>query len=118
MVAHAVVVGAKTARTGSRRTGRRVGRDALEVLDALPAEQADPRVADALALLALIAGQDVDLVDEGSDPPAWRIAQRVAPDRVISAVDPEATRPSRGARTGSRPTSRLSRTPGSSPTAR
>jgi hypothetical protein len=65
-------------------------RDALAVLDALPAEQADPKAADALALLALIAGQDVELVDEGSDPPRWRIAQRVAPDRVISVVDPEA----------------------------
>jgi DDE family transposase/transposase-like protein DUF772 len=65
-------------------------RDALAVLDALPAEQADPKAADVLALLALIAGQDVELVDEGSDPPRWRIAQRVAPDRVISVVDPEA----------------------------
>lgn len=65
-------------------------RDALAVLDALPAEQPDPKAADALALLALIAGQDVELVDEGSDPPRWRIAQRVAPDRVISVVDPEA----------------------------
>jgi IS5 family transposase len=46
--------------------------------------------AGALALLALIAGQDVELVDEGSDPPRWRIAQRVAPDRVISVVDPDA----------------------------
>jgi hypothetical protein len=65
-------------------------RDALAVLDALEAEQPDPKAADALALLALIAGQDVELVDEGSDPPRWRIAQRVAPDRVISTVDPEA----------------------------
>jgi len=65
-------------------------RDALAVLDALPAEQDDPKAADALALLALIAGQDVELVDEGCDPPRWRIAQRVAPDRVISVVDPEA----------------------------
>jgi hypothetical protein len=65
-------------------------RDALVVLDTLEAEQPDPKAADALALLALIAGQDVELVDEGSDPPRWRIAQRVAPDRVISVVDPEA----------------------------
>jgi hypothetical protein len=63
--------------------------DALAVLAALP-EQGDPKAVDALALLALIAGQDVELVDEGSDPPRWRIAQRVAPDRVISVVDPEA----------------------------
>jgi IS5 family transposase len=65
-------------------------RDALAVLAALPADQPDAKAADALALLALIAGQDVELVDEGSDPPRWRIAQRVAPDRVISVVDPEA----------------------------
>jgi hypothetical protein len=65
-------------------------RDALAVLDAVPGEQSDPKAADALALLALIAGQDVELVDEGADPPRWRIAQRVAPDRVISVVDPEA----------------------------
>jgi hypothetical protein len=65
-------------------------RDALAVLEALDAEQPDPKAADALALLALIAGQDVELVDEGSDPPRWRIAQRVTPDRVISVVDPEA----------------------------
>ena len=65
-------------------------RDALAVLAALPGEQPDPKATDALALLALIAGQDVELVDEGSDPPRWRIAQRVAPDRVISVVDPEA----------------------------
>ena len=65
-------------------------RDAFAVLEAFDADQPDPKAADALALLALIAGQDVELVDEGSDPPRWRIAQRVAPDRVISVVDPEA----------------------------
>jgi len=88
-------------------------RDALAVLAALP-EQPDPKAGDALALLALIAGQDVELVDEGSDPPRWRIAQRVAPDRVISVVDPKhgtRTRPCTAARTGSKPTSRSSRTP-------
>jgi len=63
-------------------------RDALAVLAAV-GEHDDPKGADALALLALIAGQDVELVDEGSEPPRWRIAQRVAPDRVISVVDPE-----------------------------
>jgi hypothetical protein len=41
--------------------------------------------------LALIAGQDVEPV-EGSDGTdgRWRIAQNVAPDRVISTVDPDA----------------------------
>jgi IS5 family transposase len=44
-----------------------------------------------VALLALIAGQDVepDTDSDGTDG-RWRIAQRVAPDRVISTVDPEA----------------------------
>ena len=45
----------------------------------------------ALALLALVAGQDVEPA-EGSDGTdgRWRIAQRVAEDRVVSTVDPDA----------------------------
>jgi len=43
--------------------------------------------ADAVALLALVAGQDVE---PGDGPGKWRIARRTAPDRVISTVDPEA----------------------------
>jgi hypothetical protein len=44
----------------------------------------------AVALLALVAGQDVEPA-EGSDGTdgRWRIANRVAPDRVISTVDPQ-----------------------------
>jgi IS5 family transposase len=42
--------------------------------------------ADALALLALVAGQDVE---PGDGPGRWRIAPRTAPDRVISTIDPE-----------------------------
>ncbi len=42
--------------------------------------------ADAVALLALIAGQDVE---PGDGPGRWRIAQRTAPDRIVSTVDPE-----------------------------
>jgi IS5 family transposase len=41
---------------------------------------------DAVAMLALVAGQDVE---PGDGPGRWRIAQRTAPDRVISTVDPE-----------------------------
>ncbi len=50
----------------------------------------DP-VAAALAMLALVAGQDVEPA-EGSDGTdgRWRIARKVAPDRVISQVDPQA----------------------------
>jgi hypothetical protein len=42
-------------------------------------------------LLALVAGQDVEPADgsDGTDG-RWRIARRVAPDRVISTVDTEA----------------------------
>jgi IS5 family transposase len=58
-------------------------RDALALLEACrPTEDA----AQALGLLALVAGQDVEQDERGK----WRIAQRVAPDRVISTVDPEA----------------------------
>ena len=58
--------------------------DARAVLDAC-AEVEDPAGASALGLLALVAGQDVEL-DEGH----WRIVRGVAKDRVISVVDPEA----------------------------
>jgi len=65
--------------------------DALAVLDTvadagldagLDAEQAE-----AVALLALVAGQDVE---PGERPGSWRIARKVAKDRVISTVDPQA----------------------------
>ena len=42
---------------------------------------------DAVGLLALVAGQDVE---PGETEGTWRIAQKVAPDRVISTVDPDA----------------------------
>lgn len=64
--------------------------DAHRLLGHLPETELDAKAADAVALLALIAGQDVEPVEgsDGSDG-RWRIAQRVAPDRVISAVDTE-----------------------------
>ena len=68
--------------------------DALTVLAALTGEDAperDTAAADALGLLALVAGQDVEPA-EGSDGTdgRWRIARKVAPDRVISTVDTQA----------------------------
>jgi hypothetical protein len=68
--------------------------DALAVLAELagPASpQRDPAAADALGLLALVAGQDVEPAQDsdGTDG-RWRIARKVAPDRVISTVDREA----------------------------
>ena len=51
----------------------------------------DEPAASAVALLALVAGQDVEPA-EGSDgrDGRWRIARKVAEDRVISTVDPQA----------------------------
>ena len=68
--------------------------DALALLAALDVEAitaAGGKPAEAVALLALVAGQDVEPA-EGSDGTdgRWRIARQVAPDRVISTVDPEA----------------------------
>jgi Transposase DDE domain/Transposase domain (DUF772) len=61
--------------------------DALTVLDAVADLEVDAEQAEAVALLALVAGQDVE---PGERPGSWRIARRVANDRVISTVDPQA----------------------------
>ena len=65
--------------------------DALNLLAHLPGQQLGEQAADAVGLLALVAGQDVEPAEgsDGSDG-RWRIAQRTAPDRVVSAVDPDA----------------------------
>jgi IS5 family transposase len=59
--------------------------DAHQVLAACT-EPLDDDQRDAVGLLALVAGQDVELDDEGR----WRIVRGVAKDRVISVVDKEA----------------------------
>ncbi len=78
--------------------------DALAVLAELCRPEAgefDAAAADALGLLALVAGQDVEPAEasDGTDG-RWVIARRVAPDRVISTVDPQTrhTRKSRSQR--------------------
>jgi hypothetical protein len=65
--------------------------DAHRLLGFLPDEQMGPKAAEAVALLALVAGQDVEPA-EGSDGTdgRWRIARKVAQDRVISTVDTQA----------------------------
>ncbi|WP_435278609.1 transposase, partial [Rhodococcus yananensis] len=68
--------------------------DALALLEALDVEAitaAGGRPAEAVALLALVAGQDVEPAEDsdGTDG-RWRIARRTVPDRVISTVDPDA----------------------------
>ncbi len=65
--------------------------DAHRLLGHLPEQELDAAAADAVALLALLSGQDVEPV-QGSDGTdgRWRIARKVAPDRVISTVDPDA----------------------------
>jgi hypothetical protein len=65
--------------------------DANALVAALAGLDLDEPAASAVALLALVAGQDVEPA-EGSDgrDGRWRIARKVAEDRVISAVDPEA----------------------------
>jgi IS5 family transposase len=60
--------------------------DALALLAAFENESEVPEATSALGLLALVAGQDVEQDDDGT----WKIAQRVAPERIISTVDPEA----------------------------
>ena len=68
--------------------------DALAVLDALAgpgAPERDAVAADALGLLALVAGQDVEpAADSDGTDGRWRIARKVAADRMISTVDREA----------------------------
>jgi hypothetical protein len=61
--------------------------DALAVLAVAGDAGLDAEQAEAVALLALVAGQDVE---PGDRPGSWRIARRVAADRVISTVDPQA----------------------------
>lgn len=62
---------------------------AVLAVDVITKEGGKP--ADAVALLALVAGQDVEPAEDsdGTDG-RWRIARKTAPDRMISTVDPDA----------------------------
>lgn len=97
--------------------------DALALLAALDVEQITRdggKPAEAVAPLALVAGQDVEPAEDsdGTDG-RWRIARKTAPDRTISTVDRRPstptpampTRPASAARTATRPTWWSSPTP-------
>lgn len=66
-------------------------KDAHGLLEVLAGWELEGPAADAVALLALIAGQDVEPAEDsdGTDG-RWRIRRGVAKDRVISVNDPEA----------------------------
>lgn len=61
-------------------------KDALAALAVLEGQILSRPAAEAAELLALVAGQDTEAGDDG----VFRIARRVAADRTISTVDPEA----------------------------
>jgi hypothetical protein len=63
-----------------------LARDAMALLAALDGETLPEDLAEAAALLATLVGQDLESTPDG----VFRIARRVAPDRVISTVDPDA----------------------------
>jgi hypothetical protein len=63
-----------------------LAKDARAVLGALDGRELPAGVAQAAALLAAVVGQDLD---EGEDG-VFGIARRVAKDRIISTVDPDA----------------------------
>jgi IS5 family transposase len=66
-------------------------RDALGLLAHLPEVESGPAAADAVGLLALVAGQDVEFAEDSDGRDGrWRIIKGTPPDRVISTVDPEA----------------------------
>jgi len=61
-------------------------RDAHAILLALDGDALSPDVSKAVALLATVVGQDIEAGEDG----VFRIVRGVAPDRVISTVDPDA----------------------------
>jgi hypothetical protein len=63
-----------------------LAKDARALLVALDGRELSPELSKAAALLASVVGQDLD---EGEDG-VFRIARRVAKDRIISTVDPDA----------------------------
>lgn len=63
-----------------------LARDGMAVLAVLDGQDLGPVVGSAGELLAMVLGQDLEAGEDG----VFRIARRVAKDRVISTVDPQA----------------------------
>jgi IS5 family transposase len=65
--------------------------DANALVEAMAGQELGEQAVSAVGLLALVAGQDVEPAagSDGTDG-RWRIARKVAEDRVISVHDPEA----------------------------
>jgi len=63
-----------------------LARDAMALVAALEGRKLGPELDKAAQLLATVVGQDLDRDTDG----VFRIARRVAKDRVISTVDPQA----------------------------
>lgn len=63
-----------------------LARDAYAVLALLDGRELSEAIQQAAALVARVVGQDLEQREDG----LFRIARRVAPDRVISVVDPQA----------------------------
>lgn len=64
----------------------RLARDGLALLGELEGEQLSSKVVEAVELLAMVVGQDLEEDDDGT----FRIVRGVARDRIISTVDPDA----------------------------
>ncbi len=64
--------------------------DAVRLLGHLPEQELGEKAANAVGILALVAGQDVEPAEDSDGRDGrWRITQGTAPDRMISTVDPE-----------------------------
>jgi hypothetical protein len=65
--------------------------DALNLLGQLPEQNLGEKAANAVGLLALVSGQDVEPAEDSDVRDGrWRIAKRTVADRTVSTVDPDA----------------------------
>ncbi|MCE7080100.1 IS1182 family transposase [Streptomyces sp. ST2-7A] len=65
--------------------------DALRLLGHLPEQELGEKAANAVGLLALVTGQDVEPAEDSDGRDGrWRITRGTAYDRMVSTVDPEA----------------------------